>query len=98
MTPEGKVVEYLKRRAKALGGATRKVQWVGHTGAPDQLVLLNGIAAFVEYKAPGKKPTRIQEREMALLKASGLQAYVVDGKESIDCLLYFLTQEGAKHE
>lgn len=87
MTPEGKVVEYLKRRAKEQGGTTRKVAWVGHTGAPDQLVLLPGIAAFIECKAPGKKPTKVQEREINKLKASGLEVFVVDSEQSVDMAL-----------
>lgn len=87
MTPEGKIVEYLKRRTKSLGGSTRKVAWVGHTGAPDQLVLLPGIAAFIECKAPGKKPTKVQEREINKLKASGLEVFVVDSEQSVDMAL-----------
>lgn len=98
MTPEGKIVEYLKRRAKVLGGTTRKVAWVGHTGAPDQLVLLPGIAAFVECKAPGKKPTKVQEREIARLKSSGLEVYVVDSELSIDQVLTWLTFVRVKNE
>lgn len=98
MTPEGKVVEYLKRRAKALGGSTRKVSWVGHTGAPDQLVLLPGIAAFVECKAPGKKPTKVQEREIAKLKEAGLEVYVVDSELSVDQVLTWLTFVRVKNE
>lgn len=98
MTPEGKVVEYLKRRAKEQGGTTRKVAWVGHTGAPDQLVLLPGIAAFVECKAPGKKPTKVQEREITRLKSSGLEVYVVDSELSVDQVLAWLTFVGVKNE
>lgn len=99
MTPEGKIVEYLKRQTKAAGGTTRKVSWVGHTGAPDQLVLLPDVAAFVECKAPGKRPTKVQEREIARLKASGMEVFVVDSKESVDCMLYFLaaTKTGGGH-
>ena len=98
MTPEGKIVEYLKRRAKVLGGTTRKVAWVGHTGAPDQLVLLPGIAAFVECKAPGKKPTKVQEREIARLKSSGLEVYVVDSELTVDQVLTWLTFVRVKNE
>ena len=98
MTPEGKIVEYLKRRAKVLGGTTRKVAWVGHTGAPDQLVLLPGIAAFVECKAPGKKPTKVQEREIARLKSSSLEVYVVDSELSVDQVLTWLTCVRVKNE
>ena len=98
MTPEGKIVEYLKRRTKVLGGTTRKVAWVGHTGAPDQLVLLPGIAAFVECKAPGKKPTKVQEREIARLKSSGLEVYVVDSELSVDQVLTWLTFVRVKNE
>ncbi|MCX8005092.1 MAG: hypothetical protein N2688_09070, partial [Burkholderiaceae bacterium] len=48
---------------RAAGGEVRKVQWVGRRGAPDRLVRLPGRHVWVELKAPGERPTRLQERE-----------------------------------
>lgn len=39
---ESTVEDYLVQRVKALGGAVRKVNWVGVNGAPDRLVLIPG--------------------------------------------------------
>lgn len=37
---ERDIERYLVKRAKALGGEVRKVQWVGRRSAPDRLVML----------------------------------------------------------
>lgn len=37
---ESAIETYLVKRVKALGGEIRKVQWVGHQGAPDRLVMI----------------------------------------------------------
>lgn len=40
MLRERDVEAYLVKRVEAMGGETRKVQWVGRDGAPDRLVML----------------------------------------------------------
>lgn len=37
---ERDIERHLVKRVKELGGECRKVQWVGHSGAPDRLVML----------------------------------------------------------
>lgn len=40
MVRESDIEEYLTEKVKALGGETRKVQWVGRSKAPDRVLML----------------------------------------------------------
>lgn len=66
------------------GGICPKFVSPGTNGMPDRLVLLpDGHMAFVELKAPGERPRKIQLRRHAKLRALGYKVYVVDGVEQI---------------
>ena len=99
---ERDIEKYLVQQAKKRGCEVRKVQWVGRRGAPDRVVFgtQDGIAneegvvvvtsinraTWVELKAPGEKPTTIQKREHARLRAFGERVRVVDSFEAVDAL------------
>jgi hypothetical protein len=88
MGPEAKIEAYLKKRVLADGGRIRKMTWPGRRGAPDRMVWWPGPDLFlVELKAPGKKPTKQQEREHALLRADGFSVAVIDSKEAVDAFI-----------
>lgn len=66
------------------------------SGIPDRLVLYKGFAGFAEIKAPGKKPTRIQNAYMNKLDAEGnfvqlisnsnqIVFWIANFKEHIEC-------------
>lgn len=77
------VTEAVKR-----GGLAPKFVSPGLDGVPDRLLLLpGGRLAFVEVKAPGKKPRPIQRRRMEQLTALGFQVFVLDSKEQIGEIL-----------
>ena len=60
----------------------------GIAGIPDRLVLLpNGKCAFVELKAPGEKPRKLQKIRMKQLRKLGFKTYVIDGVEQIGGVL-----------
>ena len=60
----------------------------GMAGIPYRLVLLpNGKCAFVELKAPGEKPRKLQKIRMKQLRKLGLKTYVIDGVEQIGGVL-----------
>ena len=60
----------------------------GMAGIPDRLVLLpNGKCAFVELKAPGEKPRKLQQIRMKQLKKLGFKCFVIDGVEQIKPML-----------
>lgn len=55
---------------------------------PDRIVLLpGGHMAFVEVKAPGRKPRPLQTARHRLLRALGFRVYVLDSIEQITVIL-----------
>jgi len=69
---------------KAVGGVAVKFVSPGLDGMPDRLALLpGGKMAFVEVKAPGKKPRPIQEARHRMLRRLGFQVYVLDDEKQI---------------
>ena len=57
---------------------TIKMAMSGHRGVPDRMFLQRGVAAFLEIKAPGRKPTALQLRYIRELNANGFAATWVD--------------------
>lgn len=72
-TVERKLVEAVRER----GGLCVKMQ--GTVGIPDRLLLMReGRIAFVELKAPGKKPRKSQLVMHGRIRALGFRVYVID--------------------
>lgn len=94
MTPESRIEKHLVDRVKATGGKIRKLKWIGRNGAPDRMVWwpIRGswpshnklVVIFVELKAPGQKPTKVQQEEHRKMKADGLIVCVADSEETVD--------------
>lgn len=64
---------------KTAGGLALKFASPGFDGMPDRIALLpGGRMAFVEVKAPGKKPRPLQEARHRLLRRLGFKVYVLD--------------------
>jgi len=61
-----------------------------HAGVPDLLIVYHGVALFVELKAPGKKPTRLQLETMRRIKAAGGRAIVIDKLDDLQVALGLL--------
>lgn len=69
----------LVKATKAHGGIAPKFVSPGMAGMPDRLVIMPmGRIAFVELKAPGKKPRPLQVARHELLRSLGVDVYVVD--------------------
>lgn len=74
----------LVKAVKAKHGLCIKFTSPGYDGVPDRLVLLpKGRMAFVELKAPGKKPRALQIRRMKQFSALGYKCFVVDNMDAI---------------
>lgn len=85
MTPEGKVVAYVKALVKSMGGHVRKCRWEGRVGAPDMLVMLEGRHFWIEAKAPGEEPRPVQLKEHKTMRTvGGCAVYVVDSPAAVD--------------
>lgn len=88
MTPEGKLVAFIRRRVREMGGETRKCSWEGRTGAPDLFVMLRGSHLWIECKAPGKSPKEIQLREHDVMREiGGCKVFVADSQETAERIL-----------
>lgn len=85
---EQNIEHRLVTEVKIRGGFAPKFVSPGLDGVPDRLVLFpRGRLAFVEVKAPGKKPRPIQRRRMEQLTALGFRVYVLDRIEQIGGIL-----------
>ena len=74
----------LRAGMKSLGGLAMKLTPVGEIGWPDRLCLFpGGQVAFVELKAPGKKPTALQLHRLETLKDLGFVALWLDSPTSV---------------
>lgn len=69
---------------KNAGGLALKFTSPGFDGVPDRLALLpGGRMAFVEVKAPGKKPRPLQLARHRTLRRLGFKVYVLDDEKQI---------------
>lgn len=82
---EKRVCDY----AKSKGFLVYKFTSPNRAAVPDRMfVTPSGVVFFVEFKAPGKKPTPAQKREHERLENQGMRVWVVDdveqGKKIVD--------------
>ena len=90
---ESTVEAYLRDRVKAQGGIAYKWVSPGNVGVPDRLIVFpGGTVYFRELKAPGKKPTPLQMRQLEKLKALGFDVGVIDSKEGVDAFMKEATE------
>lgn len=85
MTPEKAIEHRVVKLAKTYGAEVRKVRWIGRNGAPDRIVMLpDGRVIWIEFKAPGKRPTLQQQAEHARMRAVGQTVLVIDSVEGAE--------------
>jgi hypothetical protein len=76
--------------AKSKGCLTLKLSGQNQKGQPDRMFLYNGRVMFIEFKAPGKRPTALQARWLERLTDHAFYAAFCDdidvGKSFIDLL------------
>jgi len=82
---ESTIEKYGVKIAKQKGFMVVKYIDRFRNGAPDRLHLgpMKDVF-FVEYKAPGEKPTPVQLKYHAALRALGFEVYVIDCKADVD--------------
>ena len=85
---EKQIENKLASEVKKAGGIALKFVSPSFDGMPDRLVLLpDGHIAFVELKAPGKKPRLLQLARHRHLRSLGFRVYVIDSVEQIGGML-----------
>ena len=85
---ERQIEQRLVTETRKRGGMALKFVSPSYSGMPDRLVLLpDGKVAFVEVKAPGKKPRSLQVKRHATLRKLGFQVFVLDAASDIPVIL-----------
>ena len=87
----------IERRVKEYG---RKTGWFvskwsspALRGVPDDIFIKNGRVIFIEFKATGKKPTKLQAAMHKKMEAAGAKVYVIDSVLEGKLLLDFWSNE-----
>lgn len=81
---ERTIEQALSREVCRVGGMCLKFTSPSTRGVPDRIVLMpGGRMTFVEVKAPGRRPTRVQRIMHDRLRALGFTVLVVDSMEGI---------------
>ncbi len=84
---EAEIEAYLVQELRRIGGACRKLKWIGRRAAPDRFVMharLPGGCCLVELKAPGKEPRPDQFAEHEKLRKHGVQVAVINSLDGVD--------------
>jgi len=85
---EREVEAALVKAVKTRGGICPKWVSPGLDGVPDRIVLLpGGKVGFVELKAPGERPRKLQIARMRQLERLGCKCFVCDSIELIAWIL-----------
>lgn len=80
---EKKVVDL----AKKAGWLAFKWTSPSQRGVPDRIFIKDGSVVFIEFKAPGKKPTQLQAQTIRKLRDHFMVVHVCDSVESaVDAL------------
>ena len=95
---ERDIENYVCKYASSKEMLVMKFTSPGTTAVCDRIFIDSGNVFFIEFKAPGKKPTVAQNNHHKKLASKNVAVYVIDdkstGKEVID---YEYENKGAKH-
>lgn len=82
--PEGAVERHFIRSAEREGYEYYKFTAPSKDGVPDRIIVGHGVTLFVELKAPGEKPRKLQREQFKKMRRGGAQVYVLDTKPLVD--------------
>ena len=90
---ESTIEKVLREGVKALDGIAIKFFAISLSGFPDRIVLMpGGRIWFVELKAPGKTPSKLQEYWHRFLRKLGFDVRVYDSTASVREFLNEISQ------
>lgn len=81
---ESVVEKYLRKQAEAHGYLCYKFVSPAHNGVPDRVLIGHGLTFFVELKAPGEEPRKLQQRVIEHIRDHGGTVYVIDTKDGVN--------------
>lgn len=56
-------------------------------GVPDRIFIKNGRVFFIEFKAPNKKETKLQDFNFEIIRAENIEVFVVDNILELEGIL-----------
>jgi hypothetical protein len=81
MTLERDIERRVSELAKKGGWLSFKFVSPAQRGVPDRIFMKAGRIVFIEFKAPGKKPTELQDYIMRRMVDAGCEVHVCDSIE-----------------
>ena len=87
MTIEKDIEQYLVQEVEKIGGLCWKFTSPGNAGVPDRIVIYGGQVVFVEVKAPGKKPRKLQLKRIQELRNEKVLAEIIESKSKVNWLV-----------
>ena len=88
MMREREIEKKLVDAVKTQGGVCWKFESPGTAGVPDRIILMPmGRIGFVEVKAPGESPRKLQLARHRLLRRLGFRTFVLDDVNSIQKII-----------
>lgn len=78
---ESKVETTVWKYARSKGFAQYKFVSPMNRGVPDRLFIYQGNVFFIEFKAPGKKRTKLQDKIARDIEAQGIRVFEIDNIE-----------------
>lgn len=85
--PEGRIENHLKQIAEDTGFLYFKFTSPGRAGVPDRILIGNGHILFIELKAPGEEPRKLQEITIRNMRNQGADVRVIDSKQDCNRLI-----------
>lgn len=87
MVSEAAIERKCAALAKRAGCWMPKWSSPSHAGVPDRILIMPGRIIFIEFKAPGKHPTRLQHHYLSMLQNMGHTAAVIDSVDDFKKIL-----------
>lgn len=80
MERERDIEKWLRQKIEQMGGIAMKFTSPGNDGVPDRIAILpGGQVWFIELKASGEEPRKIQEWQIKRLRNLGCNVAVITG-------------------
>lgn len=94
---ESTIEKYLKTEVEKIGGMCLKFGGRNMAGMPDRVITLPmGRAFFVELKAPGLSPSKLQSFVHSQFAQRGFLVRLMDTKEKVDDFIHVATRGTAR--
>ena len=84
---EKELESYFTWKARASGMMAIKFTSPGLAGVPDRILITEGRVLFVELKAPGQKPRKLQNAVVSKMRAHGAKCYCISTVKQADQII-----------